>query len=72
MGKWRRNSTHSKPWHYTDVSVHLHCPAALPWGKSPQYPFDKRLGVPQSQSEHGGKEKNSQPLPGIEPWSSNP
>jgi len=35
----------------------------MPWllyphGQSPQYPWDKRLGKPQSQSEHGGKEKN--------------
>jgi len=37
-----------------------------PWGKS-QYPLDRRLGGPHSQSEHGGEEENSQPLPGIEP-----
>jgi hypothetical protein len=28
---------------------------------------DRRLGGPQSRSEHGGEEKNSQPLPGLEP-----
>jgi hypothetical protein len=26
-----------------------------------------RLGRPQSQCGHGGEEKNSQPLPGLEP-----
>jgi hypothetical protein len=28
--------------------------------------MDRRLGEPQSHSECGGEEKNSQPLPGIE------
>jgi hypothetical protein len=28
--------------------------------------LDRRLGEPQSQSGHGGEEKNSQSLPGIE------
>jgi hypothetical protein len=37
------------------------------WGKSPQYPLDRKLGVPQSQSGCSGEEKNSQLLPGIEP-----
>jgi hypothetical protein len=27
----------------------------------------RRLGGPQSRSERGGEEKNSQPLPGLEP-----
>jgi len=35
-----------------------------PWppyrrGKSPRYPFDRRLGGPQSRSGLGGKEKKS-------------
>jgi hypothetical protein len=38
-----------------------------PQGKSPWYPLDRRLGEPQSWSGHGGEEKNSQPLPGLEP-----
>jgi hypothetical protein len=38
-----------------------------PQGKSPWYPLDRRLGGPQSRSGQGGKEKNSQPPPGIEP-----
>jgi hypothetical protein len=36
-------------------------------GKSPWYPLERRLSGPQSQSEHGGEEKNSRPLPGLEP-----
>jgi hypothetical protein len=35
--------------------------------KSPWYPLDRRLGGPQSWSRRGGEEKNSQPLPGLEP-----
>jgi hypothetical protein len=50
-----------------DVSGHLHAPAALPQGKSPWYPLDRRLGEPQSRSGRGGEEKNSQPPSGIEP-----
>jgi len=43
----------------------------MPWSlypqeKSPRYPLDSRLGGPQIQSGHGGEEKNSQPLPGLE------
>jgi len=38
-----------------------------PWGKSPYYPLDRRLGGPQSQSGCDGEEKNSQFPPGIEP-----
>jgi hypothetical protein len=41
-----------------------------PWEKSPQYPLDRSLNGPQSQSECDGKGKNSLPLPGIKPWSS--
>jgi hypothetical protein len=46
----------------------LHAPAALPPRKEPPWcPLDRRLGGPQSRSERGGEEKNSQPLPGLEP-----
>jgi hypothetical protein len=38
-----------------------------PHGKSPWYPLDRRLGGPQSRSGRGGEEKNSYPLPGLEP-----
>jgi len=36
-------------------------------GKGPWYPLDRRLGEPRSRYGHGGGEKNSQPLPGLEP-----
>jgi hypothetical protein len=38
-----------------------------PYGKSPWYPLIRGLGGPQSRSGKGGEEKNSQPLPGLEP-----
>jgi hypothetical protein len=38
-----------------------------PKGKNPWYPWDRTLGGPQSRSGRAGEEKNSQPLPGIEP-----
>jgi hypothetical protein len=44
-----------------EVSGQLHAPAALPPGKSPWYPLDRRLGGPQSQSGRGGEEKNWNP-----------
>jgi hypothetical protein len=44
----------------------------MPWllypqGKSPWYPLDRRLGGPQSWSEHGGEQKSSQVLLGLKP-----
>jgi hypothetical protein len=48
------------------VSGQFHTPAALPQGKSPRYPLDRRLSGPQSRSGRGSEEKNSQLLPGIE------
>jgi hypothetical protein len=50
-----------------DVSSQLHAPAALPPGKSPCYPLYRILSGLQSRSWRGGEEKNSQPLPRIEP-----
>jgi len=43
----------------TDGGGQLHAPAGLPHpqGKSPWYSLDWRLGGPQIQSGHGGKEK---------------
>jgi hypothetical protein len=38
-----------------------------PQRKSPCYPLERRMGGPQSRSGHGGEEKNSQTLPGLEP-----
>jgi hypothetical protein len=43
-----------------------------PQRKSPWYPSDRRLSGPQSRSGRDGEEKNSQPLPGLEPRSSIP
>jgi hypothetical protein len=37
------------------VSGQLHAPAALPPGKSPRYPFYRRLGGPQSRSGRYGE-----------------
>jgi hypothetical protein len=39
----------------------------IPRERSPRYSLDRRLGGPQSRSGRGGEEKNSQPLPGLEP-----
>jgi hypothetical protein len=38
-----------------------------PQGKSPWCTLDRRLSGPYSRFGHGGKEKNSQPLLGLEP-----
>jgi hypothetical protein len=67
LGEWRYSSTHSWPRHLMDVIGQLHAPAALPPGKSPWYPLDRRLGRLQSRSGHSDEEKNSHPLPGLEP-----
>jgi len=48
------------------VSGQLHTPAALPAGKNPWYPLDRRLGGPQSRSGRGGEEKHFQSPQGIE------
>jgi hypothetical protein len=61
------SSTHSLALHLDGVSGQLHAPDVLPPGKSPWYPMHKRLGGHQSRSGHGGEEKNSQPLPRLEP-----
>jgi hypothetical protein len=39
------------------VSGQLRAPAALPPGKDPRQPWDRRLGGPQSRSGHCGEEK---------------
>jgi hypothetical protein len=51
----KKSSTHSWPLHWMEVSGHLHSPAALPKGKSPYYPLDRRLGGPQIRSGRGGE-----------------
>jgi hypothetical protein len=35
--------------------------------EKPWHPLDRRLDVPQRRSGGGGEEKNSHPLPGLEP-----
>jgi hypothetical protein len=40
-----------------EVSGQLHAPAALPPGIFPRYPFDIRLGRPQSQFGRDGENK---------------
>jgi hypothetical protein len=52
--RWRREVTFTPRPLYTQ-------------GKSPWYPLDRRLGGPHSRSRRDGEEKNSQPLPGLEP-----
>jgi hypothetical protein len=42
---------------------------ALAPGKDARYPFDRRLGGPQSWSNTEAREKIILPLPGIEPLS---
>jgi hypothetical protein len=44
-----------------EVSGQLYALPLYPQVKSPWYPLDRRLGGPQSRSERGGEEKNSQP-----------
>jgi hypothetical protein len=50
-----------------EVSGQLHDPAALPPGKRPWCPLDRRLGGPQSRSGRDGEKKNYQPPLGLEP-----
>jgi hypothetical protein len=49
-----------------ELSGQLHAPAALPPGKEPRYPLDRRPGGPHNRSGRCGEEKNLS-LPGIEP-----
>jgi hypothetical protein len=49
-----------------EVSGQLHASVALPQGKSPQNPLDRRLGGPQCRSGHSVEVKNSQPPPEFE------
>jgi hypothetical protein len=44
-----------------EVSGQLHVQAALPQGKSPFYPLDRRLSEPQNRSGRGGEEKIPSP-----------
>jgi hypothetical protein len=58
--------------HHAMKAYWFHAPAASLPGKSSWYPLDWRLGWPQSRSGRGGEEKNSQPLPGLEPQTTQP
>jgi hypothetical protein len=49
-----------------EVNGLFQVPAALPPGKEPRQPLDRRLDGPQRRSGHFGEEKNPLPLPGIE------
>jgi hypothetical protein len=58
-------------WEIGDIAPHIldigtKC-RFTPQGKSPWYPLERRLGRPQNRSGCGGEERNSQPLPGLEP-----
>jgi hypothetical protein len=55
-----------------EMSGRLHAPAALPQGKSPGYPTDKKLGGIQSWYGRDGEEKKYLHLPGIKPRRSSP
>jgi hypothetical protein len=66
--EWRYSSTHSLTSALDGGECFSFMPRPLyPQGKSPWYPFDRRLGGHQSRSGRGGEEKNFQPPPGIEP-----
>jgi hypothetical protein len=49
-----------------EVSGQLHALAALPTGKEPWHPLDRKLGGPQSPCGRGSEEINSHPLSGLE------
>jgi hypothetical protein len=44
-----------------EVSGHLHAPAALPPGKNPQYPLDRRLGGSRASIDEVAKRKIPSP-----------
>jgi len=50
MWEWRYSSTHSEPWHLTEVSDQLHTLANLPLGREPLVLLDSRFDGPQSRS----------------------
>jgi hypothetical protein len=50
-----------------EVSGQLHAQSALPPGKYPCYPLDRKLDGPQGLSGRGDEEKNYQSLSGLEP-----
>jgi hypothetical protein len=50
-----------------EVSGQFYASATLSPGKEPWYPLGRRLCGSQNRSGQGGEEKNSQPLPALEP-----
>jgi hypothetical protein len=67
--------THEDVWqsgsitsHIINLSIRLRRVVSFAhWPLYHQYPLDRMLGRPQSQSEYGSKKKNSLPPLGIEP-----
>jgi len=55
-----------------EISGQLYALATLPTWKSPWYPWDRRLGGPQSQYGCSSEEKKSLTLLEIKPQSSSP
>ena len=53
--------------HYMEVNGHPNTQATLPWGGSPWYPFNSRLGGPQSHSGNFEEEMNLLNVLGFEP-----
>jgi hypothetical protein len=51
-----------------ELSSHLHAFATLPLGKSPWYPFSRRLCGPHSQWTYFGEVGSLLPKLGIKPW----
>jgi hypothetical protein len=50
-----------------EMSDQLHAPTALPQGRENPVTIGWEVSGLQSRSGRGGEEKNSQPLPGLEP-----
>jgi hypothetical protein len=64
----RYSSTHSSTSALHGGWVVSFTPQALyPQGRGPWYPLDRRLGGPPSRYGRGSEERNSQPLPELEP-----
>jgi hypothetical protein len=49
-----------------EVNTELHARPLYPQRNRSRYPFDRRLGGPNSRSGLCGEEKNFLPLPGIQ------
>jgi hypothetical protein len=74
MGEWRYISTILDPSTRRRWVVSFTHWLLYPWGSSPQYPLDRRLGGPQSWSGFYGEEKNLAPvgnyIPAVPPLAS--